>query len=107
MSVGVFIGIRPSYTDEAQQLAEGYLTAINKVLWENGLGEYQEPKGLPNVYQDYHFGRSVLDHHGASAFGGLAERLGQGRPHLGLLAKNVFRVAFVPVDFPQELQTTF
>jgi hypothetical protein len=107
MSVGCFLGIRASYIDEAQDVASAYVAAINAVLRANGLPEYSDPAHTPDVYDGGLFGRSALDHHSASCLAELAEiALGhQPAPHLGLLALNPYRVAFVPVGFEQPLLT--
>lgn len=66
MSVGVFLGIRQSYTEEAQDSAEDYLAAINVALAARGLPPYVEPASPPDVYNesvhnDFLFGRSAVD----------------------------------------------
>ena len=43
MSVGCFIGVRESYTKEAQDAAAEYLSAINSVMRAKGLPEYVDP----------------------------------------------------------------
>lgn len=110
MSVGFFIGpIRSSYVDEAQDSAASYAHAIDKVLKENGLAGYKESDSSPDVYKDGMFGRSALDHHSASCLiqlGEMASNRGLA-PHASLLAQNPYRVTFVPVDFPNAVQTGY
>ncbi len=61
MSIGVFMGIRPSYAEEAQDSAEDYLAAINVALASRGLPPYVEAASPPDVYNGTLFGRSALD----------------------------------------------
>jgi len=109
MSVGCFLGIRASYTDQAQVAAGAYLAAINRALRANGTPEYTDPPNPPNVYNGGLFGRSALDHHSARCFADLGERARAdgGGSHLGLLAANPYRVAFVPRDFEVPLPTDY
>ena len=110
MSVGCFVGpIRSSYIDEAQDSAASFANRIDLVLRQNGLPGYTEPAVAPDVYNGGLFGRSALDHHSASCLVELAEMaasLGPS-PHLGLLAINPYRVAFVPVDFDEPVATGY
>lgn len=107
MSVGFFLGIHASYIDEAQDAAESYLDAINSALNTIGLDNYADPDIPPIVYNDGLFGRSALDHHSARCLIEFAERAtADGKsPHLGLLAVNPYRVAFVPECFDSPLPT--
>ena len=106
MSVGCFMGIIPSYIDEARASAVAYISAINDVLRASGQPDYVEPSALADVYENGLFGRSALDHHGASCLAKLAEIQDQTTPtHLGLLGLNPYRVAFLPADFAHPLTT--
>jgi hypothetical protein len=107
MSVGFFMGIRPSYMDEARATADAYIAAINKALASAGLGGYVDPETPPNVYDGSRFGRSSLDHHSARCLAALGElALAKGIDgQISVLAANPYRIAFVPVDFPTPLAT--
>jgi hypothetical protein len=109
MSVGCFLGIRASYIAEAQKAASAYLDAINAALSTIGLPFYTDPAHPTNVYRGGLFGRSALDHHSARCLAELAElAVARGpAPHLGLLATNPYRVAFIPLDFGQPLLTMY
>jgi hypothetical protein len=109
MSVGCFIGIRASYTDQAQDAATAYLAAINAALRANGVPAYVDPPDPPDVYTGGLFGRSALDHHSARCLAQLGESAAAHgpAPHLELLGMNPYRVAFVPVDFEQPLPTDY
>ena len=107
MSVGFFMGIHASYTEESQASAANLIKAINVALKQAKLPPYVEPAELPDVYNDGHFGRSGLDHHSAGALMNLAEQASQrlNAPHLELLTKNPYRVAYLPIDFGSPLLT--
>jgi hypothetical protein len=109
MSVGCFIGIRSSYIEDAQDAAVAYVAAINRALHLNGLPGYTDPPEAPKVYVGGLFGRSALDHHSAGCLVELAELAMRQRrvPHLGLLATNPYRVAFLPLSFDQPLLTEY
>lgn len=97
MSVGLFMGIRESYTEEAQDSAEDYLAAINVALSSRGLPPYGEPVSAPDVYNDTLFGRSAVDADSGKCISEVA-RIGvkqSGSKHLALLNYNPYRVAFV------------
>ncbi len=113
MSVGLFMGIRQSYTEEAQHSAEDYLAAINLALAARGLPPYVEPASAPNVYNDaeraFLFGRSGVDADSGKCISAVA-KIGvkqSGAKHLALLNYNPCRVAFVPIDFPEPLATRY
>lgn len=109
MSVGLFMGIRESYTEDAQDSGEAYLAAINVALASRGLPPYVEPASAPDVYNDTLFGRSAIDAMGGSLISEVA-RIGvkqSGAKHLALLNYNPYRVAFVPIDFPEPLATKY
>lgn len=110
MSTGCFIGIIPSFIDEARDSAEAYIQAINAALAIIDVPPYLEPETIPDVYQNNFFGRSALDHHSASCLVKIAELQEQNQPsvtHLGLIGLNPFRVAYVPFDFPEPLRTSY
>ena len=109
MSVGVFMGIRASYTEEAQASAENYLAAINVALAARGLPPYLDPAPAPDVYNDTLFGRSAVDADSGKCISEVA-RIGvkqSGAKHLALLNYNPYRVSFVPADFPEPLATRY
>ncbi len=109
MAVGFFMGIRPSYIESSKILAEAYIYSINNVLVAQGLPKYVEPVEPPDVYNGMMFARSALDHYG----GRLLTQLGRlarervGAKHLTLLKQKPYRVAFLPVTFPEPLLTDF
>lgn len=108
MSVGFFMGVCSSYINEAQDAAQSLLKGINRGLSKLNLPEYIDPTHPPDVYVKHLFGRSALDHHGASLLieiGELAEEHNLG-PHLVLVAANPYRVVFLPYDFPEPFDTT-
>lgn len=108
LSVGFFLGIRPSFNEQYAESAEEYIRAINAALRAQNLGPYIEADP-PNVYTDSYFGRSALDHDSARLIATFADRVRkrQHAPHLSLLAENTYRVAFVPVDFTDPLLTEY
>jgi hypothetical protein len=109
MAVGFFMGIRPSYVENTRFLAEAYIYSINNVLATQGLPKYVELVDPPNVYDGTLFGRSALDHEGGRLLAQLG-RLARERvdaKHLALLEENPYRVAFVPIVFPEPLLTDF
>jgi hypothetical protein len=109
MSVGLFMGIVPSYTEEAEDSARELIAAINSRLQEQNLPLYSEPDEPPDVYVDDVFGRSELDHHSASCFVQLAE-IAEGRnsarQHLAILG-NPYRAVFLPQDFGEPFETGY
>jgi hypothetical protein len=109
VSVGFFIGVRASFIEEAQQAAEALLDAVNVELTRLGLPLYDEPRELPDVYDDMRFGRSALDHDSARLIIELATRATTARPspQLELLTQNPYRVVFVPRDFGPPVETEF
>jgi hypothetical protein len=109
MSTGLFVGIRHSFIDEAQDSASAFLDAINRALSEHGLPLYADPVELPDVYSDHLFGRSQLDHHSSRVFVKIASLGTEAResPNLALIRDNPFRVAFVPIDFFPPFATAY
>jgi hypothetical protein len=108
MSIGCFVGpLRSAYAEEAQDRAALFAKAIDATLRKHGLPGYREPTEEPDVYNDGLFGRSALDHHGAETLTALARLANEdgGAPHIGLLATNPYRVAFLPLDFEAPLLT--
>jgi hypothetical protein len=109
MSVGLFMGIAPSYTEEAENSARELIVAINSRLQEQNLPLYSEPDELPDVYVDDVFGRSELDHHSASCFvqlAEIAEERNSARQHLAILV-NPYRAVFLPLDFSEPFDTGY
>ncbi len=108
MSVGAFIGIRPSFLDQAR--ASAFLGAINRALRAEGLGEYHEPPAVEPLPGGPRLGRSQLDQHGAGVLMALgaraAEEEGQGE-HMALLESNPYRTAFLPLAFSSPLETDY
>jgi hypothetical protein len=109
MSVGFFMGIKDSYIEQAQHLADQYIGAANRVLTELGAPPYLESTKPPDVYENHLFGRSALDHDSARLLGRLGKvaREIMGAEHLWLLAHNPYRVAFLPVEFKKPLLTDY
>lgn len=109
MSVGFFIGIRASFTEEAQDSAEAFLGAINSELLRLCLPPYDEPTELPQVYEGSLFGRSALDHDSARLIVELSRRAvaAQLSPQMQLLTVNPYRVAYVPRDINPPVETGF
>lgn len=109
MSVGFFMGIVPSYTDEAKDAGAAFVAAINVELTRRGLPSYVDPPAPPNVYVGPLFGRSALDHHGARCLVAIAEAATEHResPNLALLKSNPYRVAFLPADFEVPIETQY
>lgn len=109
MSVGLFMGIVPSYTEEAEVSARELIAAINSRLQEQNLPLFSEPDEPPDVYVDDVFGRSELDHHSASCFielADLAEQHKSARQHLAILA-NPYRAVFLPQNFGEPFETGY
>jgi len=108
MSVGVFMGIHPSYRGDALDVAQDLIAAVNAALAPFGVPPYEDPPKHLDVYVHHRFGRSALDHHGAEAFeglAGLATTRGVHAAHLALLTINPYRVAFLPSDFAAPVET--
>lgn len=109
MSVGLFMGIVPSYVEEVEDSARELIASINSRLQERNLPLYSEPDEPPDVYVDNLFGRSELDHHSASCFmqlADLAEEYDSTRQHLAILA-NPYRAVFLPQDFSEPFDTGY
>jgi hypothetical protein len=111
MSVGCFVGpIRSSYIDQAQDAAATFVGSIDSALRLNGLPGYVDPASSPDVYSRRGlFGRSELDHHGASCFvtlAGIAKKH-FGAQHIGLLAANPYRVSYLPISFDEPIPTGY
>lgn len=104
MSVGFFLSVHSSYTENAQSTADSFVHAMNDALRSQGLGQYVDPENAPNGYVGPKFGRSSLDHHSARCLVAVAE-LDPTLSHLELVAFNPYRVAFLPLDFPTPLET--
>lgn len=109
MSVGLFMGIIPSYVEDAEDSARELIAAINSRLQEQNLPLYSDSEEPPDVYVDNLFGRSELDHHSASSFtqlADLAEEYDSARQHLAILV-NPYRVVFLPQDFSEPFETGY
>ncbi len=103
------MGIVPSYTEEAENSARELIAAINSRLQEQNLTLYSEPDEPPDVYIDYVFGRSELDHHSANCFvqlAEIAEERNSARQHLAILV-NPYRTVFLPQDFGEPFETGY
>ncbi|WP_446742613.1 hypothetical protein [Silvibacterium acidisoli] len=109
MSTGFFMGIKSSYTEDAQEAASVFLEAINTALKENGLALLADPDNPPDVYEGHLFGRSELDHHSSRVLANLGALACSSRycPNLALIRDNPFRVAFLPIDFSIPLGTGY
>jgi len=109
MSTGLFMGIRRSFVEEAQDSASTFIDSINRALADRALPPYVDPSEPPHVYTDHLFGRSALDHHSSRVLVDIANlgNSAQERPNLGLIRDNPFRVAFLPIDFSLPLQTDY
>jgi hypothetical protein len=109
MSVGFFVGIKDSYIEQAQHLADQYIGAANRVLTDLGAPPYSESRKPPDVYNNHLFGRSALDHDSARLLARLGEaaRKSIDAEHLWLLAHNPYRVAFLPIEFKKPLLTDY
>ena len=104
-----FMGIRGSFTDDAQQSASELVREVSRVLTEEGLPSYIDPITPPNVYRGHLFGRSQLDHHSSRLLASVAAlgTISRKSPQLALIRENPFRVAFVPVSFAPGLPTAY
>jgi hypothetical protein len=109
MSTGFFMGIRKSYTEEAQNSAESLLKAINRVLEAEDLAPYVDPDTPPDVYNRHLFGRSALDHHSSRVLVEIADQAIQSRksPNLALVHDNPYRVVFLPAKLRRPHQTEY
>jgi len=107
MSTGLFMGIRSSFVDEAQDAASTFLEEINRAGANRGLPFYLDPIDPPNVYVGSLFGRSELDHHSSQVLANMASLGSRKVPNLTLIRDNPFRVAFLPIDFFQPLPTNY
>jgi len=106
MSIGAFIGIRPSFRDQAH--ADAFLQAIEHALRLAGLPAYDEPPAAESA-RPIGVGRSELDHHDAAALVALARRAreeGHGQ-HLDVLTSNPYRAAFLPMELAAPLATEY
>ena len=99
MSTGLFMGIRSSFVEEAQDAASAFIAAIDRALADRDLPPYLDPAEPPNIYTDHLFGRSALDHHSSRVLVDIANfgSSVQEHPNLGLIRDNPFRVAFLPI----------
>lgn len=106
MSVGAFLGIRPSFNDESA--ARAFLGAIADVLSEAGFPPYGDPAPSPNRSRRG-LGRSSLDQQSAGALIQLAHRAERSEDarHLRVIADNAYRVAFLPLELPAPIKTAY
>jgi hypothetical protein len=130
MITALFMGVRCSYGGEVTNgdgncPAAAFLEAMNRVLLENGIERYDDPKETPRVYRGHLFGRSALDHHSPRVFmelvaiaeasaprpnharnlaPSLAQNLSQ---NLALIRKNPHRAVFLPRALPKPLSTGY
>jgi hypothetical protein len=109
MSTGLFMGIRTSFIDEAQDSASAFVDAINRVLITHGVSSYVDPVEPPNVYTGHLFGRSQLDHHSSRVLVKIASLGTDSREsvNLALIRDNPFRLAFVPMEFSPPSPTAY
>jgi hypothetical protein len=126
MSTALFMGVRCSYGGEATSgdgncAAAAFLEAMNRVLLENGIERYDDPKETPRVYRGHLFGRSALDHHSPRVFLELvafaeasgprhnhARSLAQNlAPNLALIRMNPHRAVFLPRVLLKPLATGY
>lgn len=109
MSVGIFLGIKPSFVPEFSYLADAFIDQINIELKRRGLPAYSEPTSIPDVYVSGKFGRSSLDHCGAGDLAGLVEycEAADSCQDLEVLAANPYRVTFLPIDVESPIITAY
>jgi hypothetical protein len=109
MSTGLFMGIRCSYTEDAQGLGDTFVKAINNVLAADGFAAYIDPDPPPNVYVGNMFGRSALDHHSSRVLIQIADRASQSKrsANLALIRDNPYRVVFVPAKLQNPRETEY
>src|SRR2546426_4481815 len=106
MSVGMFLGIRPSFLPDFQDEAEKFICEINSALRILGRPPYLEPRVLPNPYINGRFGRSSLDNNSAEALAALAAYYVDARcANLDILAANPYRIAFLPTHVSDPIET--
>jgi len=103
------MGIRSSYTEDSQGLADKLVKAINDVLVADGFASYVDPDTPPNVYIGNMFGRSALDHHSSRVLIQIADRAAQSKrsPNLVLIRDNPYRVVFVPAQLLSPHATSY
>ena len=108
MSVGFFVGIANSYTDDAQNDANALIDAINRELAERELEPYEEANISADAYYKHNkLGRSSLDHHSAKMIARLGEMAAEqfDAVDAGLLDVNPYRLVFVPRPLDEPLYT--
>jgi hypothetical protein len=109
MTTRLFLGVRSSFLDQAQNSARDFLDAMNRVLAENGMEPYADPVEPVNPYIGHLFGRSTLDRSSPRVFvelAGLAQ-VSKTCPNLALIRDNPRRVTFVPRPLPRPLATGY
>jgi hypothetical protein len=108
MSVGMFLGITASFLPDHQNEALKFIHEINRALRRIGRPAYVEPEERQSPYVDGRFGRSSLDHNAAGTLAALADYCPQGKcVGLELLAANPYRVSFLPMAFPESIETDY
>jgi hypothetical protein len=130
MDTVLFMGVRCSYGGEAANgdgncPAAAFLDALNRMLAENGIERYEDPKETPCVYRGHLFGRSALDHHSPRVFlelvaiaeasaprPGVAPKVAQNlapdlAPNLALIRMNPHRAVYLPRALPKPLATGY
>lgn len=108
MSVGFFVGIANSYTDDAQDDANALIESINRELAERKVEPYEEANVLADAFYKHNkLGRSSLDHHSAKMIAKLGEMAAEqfGATDAGLLDINPYRLVFVPRELDEPLYT--
>ncbi|MGM0558466.1 MAG: hypothetical protein ACQEVA_18925 [Myxococcota bacterium] len=108
MSVGLFLGIKNSYTDTAQDDARKLIEAINEGLSERGVDTYDDPDVAADAYYaNNKLGRSSLDHHSAKMIARLGEMANDAfeSTHASLLDVNPYRLVFLPQELDKPLMT--
>jgi hypothetical protein len=103
MSTGIFLSIGDSFASDAKVEAVSLVTAVNGALQGLGLEAIRDrPQGEST------FGMRVgTDAIGSSTLARLGLIAGDGRAHAGLLAKNPYRLVYVPRDFEEPQATHF
>lgn len=108
MSVGFFLGIAHSYSDQAQHDAADLIEAINRGLSERGLAAYEDPDvPLDAFHQHERLGRSSLDHHSAKMIARLGEMAAESfdATWAELLDVNPYRLVFLPRELDEPIFT--
>lgn len=105
MAIGFFMGIMDSYTEDSKDVGKKYINSINDTLRENNLKHYRDPDTVPDVYINFKFGRSSLDHHVVYYIKAVCNFV-PNLPQLTAISKNPYRISFVPIAFSKPLITS-